>query len=64
MKNEFRMSLMLVLSFFALIVLGSVEVSKGCAVVWFIGLLGVGGAFLLSLGSLIHMQLVKCNHSD
>jgi hypothetical protein len=61
MKNEIRMSLMLVLSFFALIVLGSIEVTKGYAFVWFVGLLGMGGAFLLSLGSLIHMQLIKCN---
>ena len=59
MKNEIRMSLMLVLSFFMLFVLGSIEVTKGFAIVWFIGLIGMGGAFLLSLGSLIHMQLIK-----
>ena len=59
MKNEFRMSLLLVASFCALLVLGSIENVKGIAVVWFIGLVGCGGAFALSLGSLIHMQFIK-----
>lgn len=67
MKNETRMSLMLVLSFFALIVLGNIEVSRGYALVWFIGVVGIVGAFLLSLGSLIHihfMKYTKHNHKE
>ena len=60
MKNEVRMSLMFVLSALSLIALGSIENVESFVVVWFIGVFGLGGAFALSLGSLIHMQLMKC----
>ena len=59
MKNEIRMSLILVLSFFMIIVISSIEPYEGYAMVSFICLLGIGGAFVLSVVSLIHMQLIR-----